>query len=149
MGTSSSIAIERHDGTVAQITSHWDGYYSHVGRILLESYSTAERLEELIALGNLSSLGPELGEPHAFDWHCQDPEAYERLGHVWCTAYGRDRGEAEQEARVFENFAQFLEQAYFQEYNYCFRKGAWLTEDRKGRWTPLAAHVRRALAEGD
>lgn len=149
MGTSSTIAIERADGTVAQISCHWDGFYSHNGRILLESYTTAEQVESLIALGNLSSLGPELGEAHEFDWHCQNPAEYEKLGHIWCTAYGRDRGETDTQAEIFASFPEFLEQAYFLEFNYIFRNGVWYTQNKFGRWDQLDTHVQRALAEGD
>lgn len=85
MGTRSRIAIENKDGTIESIYCHWDGYPSNNGKILKEHYTTEEKIRELINLGDLSSLGPEIGEQHPFD--SRDDTV--------CTAYGRDRGEDE------------------------------------------------------
>ena len=49
MATRSKIAIEDQDGTVRSIYCHWDGYPSHHGPILLEHYTTQEKVESLIA----------------------------------------------------------------------------------------------------
>lgn len=146
MGTRSTIGIERSDGSVAQIYCNWDGYYSHNGRILLESYTTEDRIMQLIALGDLSSLGPELGEKHPFAWHQEDPKTYDQLGHVWCTAYGRDRGEPDCDPRLYQDFAAFQEEGDQAEYNYLFRKGKWLTLEND-RWVKLAPRVRKAMQE--
>lgn len=120
MATRSTIAIERNDGTVAQIYCHWDGYLSHNGEILLNSYKTPEKIEQLIALGDLCSLNPEIGEKHDFN----EPNR------EWCTAFQRDRGETGCSARTYRNTLYFLKQGSFEEFNYIFRKGAWyLIED--------------------
>ena len=63
MATRSRIAIENQDGTVLSIYCHWDGYPSHHGPILLENYTTQEKVESLIALGSISSLAPETEIP--------------------------------------------------------------------------------------
>ena len=63
MATRSKIAIEDQDGTVRSIYCHWDGYPSHHGPILLEHYTTQEKVESLIALGSISSLAPETEIP--------------------------------------------------------------------------------------
>ena len=60
MGTHSYIGRERDDGSVQYVYCHWDGYPTHNGRILLEHYSSRERVEQLLALGELSSLAPRL-----------------------------------------------------------------------------------------
>jgi hypothetical protein len=83
MGTHSRIAIRNEDGTFDSIYCHWDGYPNHVGVILRDHYTSPDKVRELIALGDLSSLGKEIGERHAFGAH--DGGA--------CTFYGRDRGE--------------------------------------------------------
>jgi hypothetical protein len=146
MGTASSIAIEREDGTVAQISCHWDGYYSHNGRILLEYYTDASKILQLMEMGDLSSLGPELGEKHAFDWHVKNSAQYQELGHLWCTVYSRDRGDTDSKARIFKNFDDFDCNGDFWEYDYLFRQGEWFTE-YKGRWVKLAPRVKHALGE--
>ena len=56
MSTRSRIAIEKQDGTVESIYCHFDGYLSHNGEILQEHYSTKEKMEKLIELGDISKL---------------------------------------------------------------------------------------------
>ena len=58
MSTRSGIALKLDNGTYIWNYTHWDGYPAGVGRILLDNYPTRERVEKLLALGNLSSLGP-------------------------------------------------------------------------------------------
>jgi hypothetical protein len=82
MATRSTIAVWAEEG-IHSIYCHWDGYPEGVGLVLKENYTDIEKINELIELGDLSSLGPEIGERHLFD---SDPGD-------WCKAYGRDRGE--------------------------------------------------------
>ena len=56
MSTRSRIAIETKLGTVKSIYCHFDGYVSGVGETLYNHYDK-EELEELIELGDISSLG--------------------------------------------------------------------------------------------
>jgi hypothetical protein len=83
MGTRSHIGMLQPDGTVMAIYCHWDGYPEHNGKVLMEHYTDPEKIKALIALGSLSSLGPELGEKHKFEEHNDQ----------WCTAHHRDRDE--------------------------------------------------------
>ena len=115
MATRSTIAIQREDGTVAQIYCHWDGYLSNNGQILLKHYQDAAKIEQLIALGDLSSLGAEIGNKHDFD----DAPRGE------CNFYGRDRGEEDTEARVFKDYKDYRENCQTEEYDYLFRNGTW------------------------
>ena len=82
MGTRSYIAQQTTTGIIA-VYCHWDGYPSHNGRILRDHYSNAEKLAQLIAHGDMSILGPEIGSQHDFNARA-DGE---------CTFYHRDRGE--------------------------------------------------------
>lgn len=87
MGTRARIGIIRGD-EVESIYTHWDGYPSHHGPVLRDHWTNRDRVERLIALGDLSSLGSEIGEAHDFDAPHDDP-----VSGNWCLAYGRDRGE--------------------------------------------------------
>lgn len=118
MATRSTIAIQRQDGTVAQVYCHWDGYLDHNGSILHQHYQDPAKIEQLIALGDVSSLGNEIGTKHDFD---NAPRGE-------CNFYGRDRGEKGTEARVFRNFEQYQREAQFEEYDYIFRGGAWYVQ---------------------
>lgn len=83
MATRSGIGMVAPDGTVGAIYCHWDGGPEHVGRTLAAHYTSPDKLRELIAGGACSSLGPDIGERHAFaDYR---PE--------WCKFYRRDRGD--------------------------------------------------------
>jgi len=87
MATRSRIAIEDQDGTVRSIYCHWDGYPSHHGPILLENYTTQEKVESLIALGSISSLAPETEIPEGVKHN------FENATEGIVVAYHRDRGE--------------------------------------------------------
>lgn len=124
MGTRGTIAIQNADGTVTGIYTHWDSYLSHNGVILYEHYNTEERVRELLALGDLSSLKPEIGEKHPFStFEMREGETWRDEYDNWCTAYGRDRGETGTEARTVENWETFLDE-YSQEFNYLFVPGS-------------------------
>lgn len=121
MATRSTIALEYADGTVGQIYCHWDGYLDHNGKILLNHYSDPFKVRELLDLGDLSSLHPNIGTQHSFD----DRAA----GENQCTFYGRDRGETGCEQRMFKDYADYRKNAQGEEYNYILRRdGIWYVE---------------------
>ena len=93
MATRSLIGKLNADGTITNIYCHWDGYPSHNGVILQEFYNTPVKVDQLLALGNLSALDEEIGEKQDFDDRSTQ-------GGNWCLAYGRDRGESNQEAKT-------------------------------------------------
>ncbi len=66
MATRSRIAIENQDGSVTSIYCHWDGYIKTNGVILDENYYTKDKVEELIALGDLSSLDETINRTVAY-----------------------------------------------------------------------------------
>lgn len=87
MSTRSIIKIVRENGTKESIYCHYDGYIEGVGVTLQLAYNTADRVNELMELGNLSSLGYYLNptdNTHSFDTPQNDV----------CVAYHRDRGES-------------------------------------------------------
>lgn len=138
MATRSTIALEFADGTVGQIYCHWDGYLSNNGKILFENYQDPFKVRELIDLGDLSSLGPNIGVKHEFSEVYQD-----------CTFYGRDRGETGIEARYFDNFEDYAANHQTEEYEYILRKdGRWYVSsyDTDGYITLAEAFVREQVA---
>jgi hypothetical protein len=80
MATRSAIAIKTSTG-VRAIYCHWDGYLEAAGVTLQESYTTAEQINELMELGDLSTL------------------ADTPFG---CEAYHRDRSEPFEQTRARE-----------------------------------------------
>jgi hypothetical protein len=91
MATRSLIGKLNSDGTVTSIYCHWDGYPSHNGVLLQEYWDTPHKVDQLLALGDLSSLGREIGEKQDFNGSRNSD---------WCMAYGRDRGESNVEAKT-------------------------------------------------
>jgi hypothetical protein len=95
MSTRSSIAV-RHGTEIKAVYCHWDGYVDHVGRVLHTHYQAGSKVDDLIALGDLSSLAPNIGVKHAFDTFEMtdaEAEAYKKEHSDSCTFYTRDRGE--------------------------------------------------------
>lgn len=129
MSTRSRIGIVNADKTVISIYCHHDGYLSWTGARLLDSYNTEEKVRELLALGNLSGVGQELGKQHKQG----DPGTDD-----WCLAYHRDNGDSDEEA-VTTSRKEFL--AMSEEYNYLFDNGEWKVMNGTPSWKRLALEV--------
>jgi hypothetical protein len=106
MATRSRIAIENESGIVKSIYCHFDGYLSHNGKILFNHYDN-EKLEKLIGLGDISTLGESTEDT---------------------VAYCRDRGE-DLNFITFPNVEELFDYGFESgiEYVYCLTKdGIWL-----------------------
>lgn len=62
MGTRSIISIKNEDQTFDAVYCHWDGYPKGVGETLKKSYTTEEKIRELIAGGDMSCLKDEIND---------------------------------------------------------------------------------------
>ena len=128
MSTNAAIGMTMPDGTIHAVYLHWDGYIANggAGETLAEHYQDRAKVEELIALGFLSSLGAEV-----------DPES--ATSHSWSNpqpgvtvAYHRDRKERLQPAVEFKDKDSFAEEAkgtLWSEFAYLFEDGRWLVRD--------------------
>ena len=149
MATRSTIAIEFADGTVGQVYCHWDGYLSNNGKILLNNYMDPFKVRELVDLGDVSSLGAEVGVKHPFD----NPHPYgtvfweihkEKYGDM-TTFYGRDRGESEVGAKYFKDFADYEKNHQYEEFEYILRQvngeAVWFVNQGEGYEPLMEAYV--------
>jgi len=95
MATRSAIGFVEYDGSITAIYCHWDGYLEGVGDTLLKHYNDTYKVLDLLELGDISSLGEEIGKKHPFSCHMTNlsPQAYDDAYGKMTTAYGRDRGE--------------------------------------------------------
>lgn len=59
MSTPSTIARKNEDGTLTAINCNYDGYPSSVGTLLEERYSDPAKVDALIKMGDIWSLGNE------------------------------------------------------------------------------------------
>lgn len=125
MGTRSAIGIELENGKIEAVYCHWDGYLSNNGRILLDHYDREKTLA-LVALGDLSSLKPEIGEKHNADER-SDATAN------WCRFYRRDRGETDVDSKSFNDMYDFVKNfGGGAEYHYVLRlSGIWQVSQYK------------------
>lgn len=122
MGTRSRIGIVYggNDGKlkVRSIYCHWDGYPEYNGKMLMEYYNNNARAEELIDLGDISSLRKKIStkEPHSFDNPQKDVTV----------AYARDRGEEKRILEMdFDDFKEYLRKSDI-EFVYLRYRDEWL-----------------------
>lgn len=153
MGTRSAIGVMHGDKCKA-VYCHWDGYLDHNGRILLEHYDSS-KANHLVALGDLSSLGTELGEKHPFgefdyadgatdEEKQQVKEAYHKAKKSnWCTFYKRDREEKNVDFQVSFSDKELFEQFEWCEYFYVMKDGIWyVSQGPDSGWKVLADAIR-------
>ena len=96
MSTRSFIARQIGEDQYRTVYCHSDGYLTYNGAMLLDHYNTPEKVDELLALGNLSLLNEKLypnpNKPHGF--------AYDKRQEDVTVAYGRDRGDKDTQAKT-------------------------------------------------
>jgi len=143
MGTRSRIGV-MHGDKVKSIYCHYDGYLEHNGQVLAQYYDSA-KANQLVALGDMSTLRPQIGEKHAFsqfDLPPEEVEAYKELTRDWCTFYGRDRGEVSM-WKVANTFEEFLEQADLcgAEFYYIMKDGVWYVGTTYENTHPLSKRL--------
>jgi hypothetical protein len=119
MATRSNIAMKTKEGKIVSVYCHWDGYVANNGKILLENYTDIDKIEALVALGSLSSLGFVIGEQQDFNDRdtCKDE---------WTLAYHRDRGE-ELSIQEYDDIPSWI--ADMEEYAYLWNGQEWLVND--------------------
>jgi len=118
-GTPASIGFIAPSGAVYSIYVNNDGGLKWVGKYLKKYYSTPKKIEQLIGLGNASSLEPKLlpkGE-HSYRNPEKDVTVF----------YGRDRGEKGQGPRKSRDVEQYVNDA---EGNYIY-----LYDPKQKEWT--------------
>jgi hypothetical protein len=116
MSTRSAI-IAKIGNEYKGIYCHFDGYPSYVGRILLDHYTDAAKVEELINLGALSQLGERVNPvgPHSY----ANPEEGTTI------AYTRDRGDELWAANVGPTIEAVEQQIGHNGHVYIFEDGNW------------------------
>jgi hypothetical protein len=154
MGTRSTIALEFADGTVEQVYCHWDGYLDYNGRILQDHYSDPFKLRELIDLGDLSSLGINIGSQHPWSPHSDKDSkaAYDNaMAEGACTFYLRDRKEQGCGKKKFKDFADYKANHQYEEFEYILRacgdKAVWFVADHNDIYEPLEPALAKLKVE--
>ncbi len=165
MSTRSRIGIEDQEtGKVRSIYCHSDGYLEGVGKTLVEHYTTGKKVKALIALGDLSALGEEIGEKHDFDYRHGFYEQYRGAGydamyadpafmalHRQCLAYGRDRDDPNTRPAEDENAEAYAERATdgWEEFAYLYRQGVWFVREIGGGAGPFMGNANDPAGEAE
>ena len=119
MATRSNIAMKTATGKIVSVYCHWDGYVANNGKILLENYTDIDKIEALVALGSISSLGTVIGEQQDFDDRSTQKDE-------WTLFYSRDRGE-ELSIQEYDDIPSWI--ADMEEYAYLWNGKEWLVND--------------------
>ena len=125
MSTNAAIGMKMADGSVRAVRLNWDGYVGYAGAILGGWYKTADQVEALLALGELSEIN-------------ETPET--------CVAYHRDMQEKFRPPVRFETVDEYRYRGKGQlaaEYLYLFDDGKWRVYGLSGEsdWIELEVEV--------
>jgi hypothetical protein len=133
MATRSRIAIETTDDSgnkvIKSIYCHFDGYFSGVGKTLMDNYQDRVKVESLISLGDISFLGEEITPtgPHSFN----SPQEGVTV------AYHRDRGEKFNPPNINASVSEFFSSGD-ESFLYLFTEdGEWLAKESGGSRDPM------------
>ena len=110
-----SIIAKLDDKGIQAIYCHNDGYLSNNGKILDQHYQDEDKVNELLAEGDISSLRDTIKDT---------------------TFYARDRGEENKEATNLNNETKLLEFAFEScdaEVVYMFAYGSWYVYDNSNK----------------
>ncbi len=116
MSTNAAIAVKVNDSFFG-VYVHSDGYPEWTGKRLVENYNSQELAERLVGLGHISLLGERI-----------DPaveHAFEKPDKSVTVFYGRDRGEAKQDAIKCSTVRSVVRAFSTAEWIYVFQDGAW------------------------
>jgi len=142
MATRSVIGV-MHGDLCKAVYCHWDGYLAHNGKILYQHYNSV-KANELVSIGDLSSLGKDIGVKHPFSSIDAgiSYEDYNALYSDMCNFYGRDRGE-EAWFKTFLSYDELLE--YYKvsgvEYIYIMKDNVWYVDQLHGDGLELLAEA--------
>lgn len=130
MSTRSHIGIRNEDGSLDVIYCHYDGYPSYNGALLLHHYKDPEKIRELIALGDISSLAESVKASDA-------GHSFETPQKGVVVAYGRDRKEDGVDSRHYPTMAAY-EKVMKSEGGYI--EYVYLYDVSERKWLWAAAH---------
>jgi hypothetical protein len=126
MSNRALIGRKNADGSVDYVQCIFDGYLAHTGMMLEYYWASEERIDELLAGGKMSSLGPELGVAHDGSLYPSAPGTEE-----YTIFYHRDRKQPYQETRSEKaaTVGEFLGVGYPSQtavqHRYLFQDGKW------------------------
>ena len=100
MATRSNIAYQTPNGQVREVYCHFDGYRSHVGKMLFQCYNSEELANEVTRYGGISSLQHSIEDSNIYSIRDNEPIRFEMYSNFdeWCK-----NGRAQGHAYIFRN----------------------------------------------
>ena len=125
-----AIIAKLDDKGVQAIYSHSDNYLEHTGKILDQHYANEDKVDELLAHGDVSIVDENIGVKIDFN------DYKLRAANKQCLFYMRDRGEKYKHAEQLEDESALLKHA-FEYYDadlvYMFAYGSWYVYDNSNK----------------
>lgn len=113
MATRSRIGTLNKDGSIRYVYCHWDGYPSWNGKVLLDKYSTQEKVDELLDMGDISQLEESIA--NSVFYHRNRWMSWENV-----------------QPTIVETMDEFLDLCD-EEYVYFFKDGTWYVADHMNK----------------
>lgn len=137
MSTHAGIGMVQKDGSVKSVYLQFDGYPSGAGAILAGWYNTPARIEELLELGDLRSLGSKIAPMPGVEHTLGNPQP------DVVVAYNRDYCDEPQPAQIFPGKAEYERNGKAEldaDYLYLFEDGRWLVWGvTRNKWVTMDA----------
>lgn len=121
--STASISVQ-HGDKIKTIYVDRDGDIKNLGATLLQYYNDQDRADALVSLGDASRICASIECPTGHSYNHPAP------GHS--VFYGRDRGESDTQACIFDSWQEFSTYEEWQEYNYLFDNNHWFCDSGNG-----------------
>ena len=140
MATSATITLKTKDGKYKSVYLHNDGYLEGAGYVLKTYYPTYEKVDQLLNLGNLSSLGrTPVDDPKLWDMDYWMELHHKYIGNNYshpvempdnlkCRTY-KGRGDQDEDALITDNLDDIIGNNC---YDYLFENNKWYLIDNDG-----------------
>jgi hypothetical protein len=125
-----AIIAKLDDKGVKAIYSHSDNYLEHTGKILDQHYQNEDKVDELLAHGDVSIVDENIGVKIDFN------DYKLRAANKQCLFYDRDRGEKYKQAEQFKDENVLLKYAFEEcdvDLAYMFAYGSWYVYDNSDK----------------
>ena len=125
-----AIIAKLDDKGVQAIYSHSDNYLEHTGKILDQHYANEDKVDELLAHGDVSIINENIGKKLPFN----DYPLFHK--NKQCRFYMRDRGEKYKHAEQLKDESALLKYAFETcdvDLVYMFAYGSWYVYDNSNK----------------
>jgi hypothetical protein len=92
MATRSLIAIEKEFGVYDASYCHFDGYPDHNGKILIQNYTTEDKVNELLSKGEMSCLRESINKCEFYTQRGEELHVTQNVSYEYLRKKAQDMG---------------------------------------------------------